>query len=83
MAAASKGPIYIYIYIYIILHIYIYIHTHANICIGPGLYPAASWPPARGSSPQTWKRHTCREFTKGGLVKGGLAVDVLLLCHYC
>ena len=24
-----------------------------------------------------------REFTKGGLVKGGLAIHVLSLCYYC
>ena len=24
-----------------------------------------------------------REFTKGGLVKGGLAIYVLILCYYC
>ena len=29
------------------------------------------------------RKHLLQEFTKGGLVKGGLAIYVLLLYHHC
>ena len=42
-----------------------------QIPLAPLLFPPAARPPP------------CQEFTKGGLVKGGLAIYVLSLYHYC
>ena len=75
----------VYIYIYRErerLHIYIYIYAlHAYVSyyalckLGPRSGPAFD----RILSSQG----LFREFTKGGLVQGGLAIDVLLLRYYC
>ena len=53
--------IYICIYIYIYVYIYIYIYLYIYICLRPDRVRFAD----------------SREFTKGGLVKGDLAICVL------
>ena len=61
------------------MHTYIYIYIY--LCAGPagcrGFSAVSRTPPPISKSPLN------REFTKGGLVKGGLAIYVLLLYHYC
>ena len=59
--------VYMYIYIYIYIYIHIYTHTHACLLFNGSSHPASLHP---------------REFAKGGLVKGGLAISVLLLYYY-
>ena len=88
--------IYIYIYIYTHIHTYIhsYIHTFIHTYINTCIRTQRSWPSSCGSRPSPRRVRprapesggSCgcfvREFTKGGLVKGGLAIYVLLLLLY-
>ena len=62
---------------YIYIYIYIYMHISKPPC-GPSA-------PCRQASEALLAAvgfSTNREFTKGGLVKGGLAIQVLLLYYY-
>ena len=79
-----------YIYIERDIEIYTYKHTYIHIYthIGPlgsrrspglGRGRRGRRAPLQGGV----RGHLYREFTKGGLVKGGFVIDVLLLCYYC
>ena len=55
-----------------------------DVLWGPNRLEAHEEPTKKKHSvPTKHPRPVCREFTKGGLLKGGLAFYVLLLCLYC
>ena len=76
--------IYIYIYIYIHINIYVSVYTYIYIYIyiyiererDLALVPETILLGAAETAPQFWRAAVYREFTKGGLVKGGLAIIV-------
>ena len=70
---------YVYVYIYIYIHMYIYIYIYIHIHIHSVLHRLAIFAPA--DRPWRSLMFTVREFAKGGLVKGGLAIDSLPLCN--
>ena len=73
---------YIYIYIYIHINIYVSVYTYIYIYIERererdlALVPETILLGAAETAPQFWRAAVYREFTKGGLVKGGLAIIV-------
>ena len=86
--------IYIYIYIVVVFSMYVYIYIYICMCIRTHGYThdfveaGKQWVGAQPGDAEA--NLGIREFTKGGFVKGGLAIYVLLLlcyysyyCYYC
>ena len=84
---------YVYIYIYICIYIYIYIYTHTyHTYINPTrqrMIARAVRPEPKAPPPPERPAGMTREFTKGGLVKGGkftkggLVKGGLAIRHVC
>ena len=64
---------YIYTYIYIYIYMYIYIYIYIYICIHTYIY-IYIYILAPRRTPRAARCCGSRKFTKGGLVKGGLAI---------